>query len=287
MEALAHSGLGVRGRQALAAVVGGEDGADPGRPAAEEGAPLDQLDRVPHLGQLGRRLRARDAAADHQHRVDLALAHQLVAVRAGEANGRLDDGRRLARHRRSASVAVVDPGAALADVGDLHLQAARIETLKAARGEILRAAGEDDRAPVVLLGQLEQARLTFAAAPGRAAQHFALLGGGLFEPVEIEVGAHGAGAFAKQDARTGAVSVSGAHAFAPAISAAGTGRASAAPVGHTRAQAPQPMHLAASWTMVRKAATRSGTAIGPEGSCLAILRSAAPSVPRGLSAGAE
>ena len=69
VEALARAGLGVGGGQALAAVVGREDGADAGGAAAQERPPLDELDAVAHLRELAGGLRAGHAAADHQHAV--------------------------------------------------------------------------------------------------------------------------------------------------------------------------------------------------------------------------
>ena len=142
VEALARAGLRVGGRQALAAVVGGEHGADAGGPAAEERPPLDQLDVVAHLGELGGGLRAGDAAADdHDGVVALGVAHRVRGgVRVGDR--RVDDAGGLVGDR--VDVVAVDPAAALADVGDLELEAARQELLEAARGEVGGAAGEDE-----------------------------------------------------------------------------------------------------------------------------------------------
>ena len=118
VEALARAGLGVGGRQALAAVVGGEDGADAGGAAAEEGPPLDELDVVTHLGELGGGLRAGHAAADHDDGVvALGVAHR-VGRRVRVGDRRVDDARRLVGD--GGDVVAVHPAAALADVGDLE-----------------------------------------------------------------------------------------------------------------------------------------------------------------------
>ena len=142
VEALARAGLRVGGGQALAAVVGGEHGADAGGPAAEERPPLDQLDVVAHLGELGGGLRAGHAAADHHDGVvALGVAHRVRrGVRVGDR--RVDDAGGLVGDR--VHVVAVDPAAALADIGDLELEAARQELLEAARGEVGGAAGEDE-----------------------------------------------------------------------------------------------------------------------------------------------
>ena len=147
VEALAHAGLVVGGRQTLAAVVRGKDGADAGGAAAEEGPPLDELHSVTHLSEFRGGLRAGDAAPDDEHRVlALGVRHD-VRRRGGEVHRDVDEAHRLARDR--VGVVAVDPRAALADVGDLHAQAARGQLLEAARGEVGRAAGEDELASVV------------------------------------------------------------------------------------------------------------------------------------------
>ena len=144
VEALARAGLRVGGRQALAAVVGGEHGADAGGAAAEERPPLDQLDVMAHLGELGGGLRAGHAAADdHDGVVALGVAHR-VRRGVGVGDRRVDDAGGLVGDR--VDVVAVDPAAALADVGDLELEAARQELLEAARGEVRGAAGEDELA---------------------------------------------------------------------------------------------------------------------------------------------
>jgi len=198
VEALAHAGLVVGGRQALAAVVRGKDGADAGGAAAEERPPLDELDPVTHLGEFGGGLRAGDAAADDQHRVLAPAVREHVGSRGGEADGGLDEAQGLACDR--VDVVAVDPRAALADVGDLHAQAARGELLEAARGEVGGATGEDEAAFVAPLHDLEHLRPTLAPAPVRAAHDLSLGGDGGGEAVEVDV-RHGAGALAEEDAR--------------------------------------------------------------------------------------
>ena len=203
VEALACPGLCVGRRQALAAVVGGEDGADAGGAAAQERAPLDELDVVAHLRELGGRLRAGHAAADDDHGVaTLGVAHRVRGrVRVGD--GRVDDAGRLVGHRRD--VVAVDPAAALADVGDLEAKTARQELLEAARGEVRRAAGEDELALILALAsgvhELEHPRLPDPAAPVRAAQHVGVQARVLLEPVEVDV-AQRAGALAEEHGRT-------------------------------------------------------------------------------------
>ena len=240
VEALAHAGLVVGRRQALAAVVGREDRADAGGAAAEEGPPLDELDPMTHLGEFGGGLRAGDAAADDQHGVLAGGVRERVRRRRRVLHGGGDDARRLARDR--VDVVAVDPGAALADVGDLHAQAARDELLKAARGEIGRAAGEDDLtsiaglAPGSRVHELEQLGLALTAAPMRAADHVGRLSGGVREALEVDRG-HRAGAFAEEDQRA-----LGVHVAASTRGA----RASIASAGQPRAQVPQPRHSSAS-----------------------------------------
>ena len=202
VEALARAGLRVGGRQALAAVVGGEDGADAGGAAAEERPPLDELDVVAHLGELGGGLRAGDAAADHHDGVvALGVAHRVRGgVRVGDR--RVDDAGGLVGDR--VDVVAVDPAAALADVGDLELEAARQELLEAARGEVGGAAGEDELAAGFALGsgvhELEHLRLADAAAPVGAADDVGVQAGVLLEPVEVDVGER-AGALAEEHER--------------------------------------------------------------------------------------
>ena len=157
VEALARARLGVAGGQALAAVVGGEHGADAGGAAAEEGPPLDELYRMTHLGELGGGLRAGHAAADDHDRVAALGVGHGVGRRVRVEHRRVDDPHGLVGHGRD--VVAVDPAAALADVRDLQLEAAREELLQPARGEVRRAAGEDEL-PVAGLHQLA------GAAPG-------------------------------------------------------------------------------------------------------------------------
>ncbi len=150
-------------------------------------------------------------------------------------------------------VVAVHPAAALADVGDLELQAARRELLEAARGEVHGAAGEDELACAVgfAFHELEHLRLADAAAPVGAADHVGVQARVLLKPVEVDVGER-AGALAEEYERAPALGVGGAHADAPsaagpdgAASAFG-GRASIASAGHPRAQVPQPRHLSSS-----------------------------------------
>ena len=82
VEALARAGLGVGGRQALAAVVGGKHGADAGGAAAQERPPLDELDAMAHLGELGGGLRAGHAAADDEHGVEPCRVRASVSAGA-------------------------------------------------------------------------------------------------------------------------------------------------------------------------------------------------------------
>ena len=255
VEALARAGLGVGGRQALAAVVGGEHGADAGGAAAEERPPLDELDVVAHLGELGGGLRAGHAAADdHDGVVALGVAHGVRrGVRVGDR--RVDDAGGLVGDR--VDVVAVDPAAALADVGDLELEAARHELLEAARGEVGGAAGEDElRRPVGSgLHQLEHLRLADAAAPVGAAEHVGVQAGVLLEPVEVDVRER-AGALAEEHERARAVplAVRRPSCRAPPPAAAGWsgaasafgGRASIASAGQPRAQVPQPRHFSSS-----------------------------------------
>ncbi len=254
VEALAHSRLGIGRRQALAAVVGGKDGADAGRAAAQEGPSLDQLDAVPHLRQLGRGLRARDAAADHEHRVDPVLEHQLVVVSPRKLDRRLDDSPRFVGHGLDVAVVLarVHPGTAFADIGHLHAQPPLEQPVKTTVGEVLRAAGEDERPVAVLLHHLEQTRLALAVAPDRRPLDLGCIPESFLEALEIDVLGHRPGALAKKYARLGSV-LRLAHASSSrrariraTICSPGTGTASTAPVGQMRAQAPQPMHLSAS-----------------------------------------
>ncbi len=206
VEALARAGLGVGGRQALAAVVGGEHGADAGGPAAEERPPFNELDVVAHLGELGGGLCAGDAAADdHDRIVALGVAHGVRGgVRVGD--GCVDDAGGLVGDR--VDVVAVDPAAALPDVGDLELEAARQELLEAAGGEVGGAAGEDELSSGLATGlalssgvhELEHPRLADAAAPVGAADHVALQARVLLEPLEVDVGER-AGALAEEHER--------------------------------------------------------------------------------------
>ncbi len=66
----------------------GKHGADAGGAAAQERAALDELDAMAHLGELDGGLRARHAAADHEHAVDLVRAGQRVGRGAGVAQAR-------------------------------------------------------------------------------------------------------------------------------------------------------------------------------------------------------
>ena len=192
MEALARAGLGVGAGQTLAAVVGREHGADAGGTAAQERPPLDQMDAVAHLRELAGRLRAGHAAADHEHAVLAVLAHQRVVAGRGVADGGGDDAGRLAGD--GGDVAVVHPACPFADVGDLHLEAAREQAMEATGGEVLRAAGEHEPPAGRRLHELEQAALALAAAPVAASDHV-----GRHETVlerrEVDV-LHGAGALA-------------------------------------------------------------------------------------------
>ena len=88
VEALARAGLGVGGRQALAAVVGRKHGADTGGAAAQERAALDQLHAMPHLGELDGGLRAGHAAADDEHGIEPVGVGQRVGRGAGVAQRR-------------------------------------------------------------------------------------------------------------------------------------------------------------------------------------------------------
>ena len=279
MKALAGAGLGVCGRQALAAVVGRKDGADTGGAAAQKRAALDELHVMAHLGELGGGLRAGHAAADHEHRVDLLVAHQLVGRRLGVGQGGVDDPAGLVGD--GGDVVTVHPGAALTDVGDAHGKAPLEEAVEAPVGEVLRAAGEDEPALVTGLApgssfhELEQPGLALAVAPRHAAQHVGLHAGEHGELVEVDV-RQGAGAFTKQHERPGGRRVArdrtrdrtrdrGAHgaAFSAAMAAgapvvvaavamsswifsAVSGLASAACVGQIRAQVPQPRQRSSS-----------------------------------------
>ena len=258
VEALARAGLGVGGRQALAAVVGGEHGADAGGPAAEERPPLDQLDVVAHLGELGGGLRAGDAAADdHDGVVALGVAHRVRGgVRVGDR--RVDDAGGLVGDR--VDVVAVDPAAALADVGDLELEAARQELLEAARGEVGGAAGEDELppspasppAPASMSSsicawptRLHQwvPRMTSACRPACCSSRS--------KSMFVSVPAHSQ---RSTSGRCGAVAVRGRHADTPSVvrrpragaASAFGGRASIASAGQPRAQVPQPRHLSSS-----------------------------------------
>ena len=119
VEALAGAGLRVGGGQALAAVVGGEHGADAGGAAAEERPPLDELDVVTHLGEFRGGLRAGHAAADDHHGVVALGVADGVGRRVGVGDRRADDAGRLVGH--GGRVVAVHPAAALADVGDVEL----------------------------------------------------------------------------------------------------------------------------------------------------------------------
>ncbi len=231
VEALAHPGLLVAGRQALAAVVGREDGADARGAAAEEGPPLDELHAVAHLGDLGGGLRAGHAAADDEHLVAAVAVGELVGHGGRVGDGRFDEADRLVGD--GVDVVVVHPAAALADVGDLEVQAAGAQLLEAARREVGRAAGEDELAPVAGLHQLEKARLALATAPVTAAQHVGVLARGRLEAVEVDV-VHRAGALAEEDerARVGAVGM--------AVARRGRGRGGGA--GRPRPVRPGPVH---------------------------------------------
>ncbi len=144
VEALARAGLGVGGRQALAAVVGGKDGADARRAAAEERAALDELDVVAHLRELGGGLRAGDAAADHEHRVDLPLAHELVGGRRRGTSATAST-MRLALSVTAASSSPCTQEQPSRMSATLMVQAALHQAVEAPVGEVLRAAGEDER----------------------------------------------------------------------------------------------------------------------------------------------
>ncbi len=212
-----------------------------------------------HLGELGGGLRAGHAAADHDDGVAaLGVAHR-VGRGVGEGDRRIDDAPRLVGD--GGDVVPVHPAAALADVGDLELQAARHELLEAARGEVGGAAGEDERAPVTGLHQLEELSLADAAAPVVAAHDVGAETDVLLEPVEVEV-LEGAGALAEQHERVaGAGPVRRGHArtssedgesawsgSAEPVGAASAfgGRASMASAGQPRAQVPQPRHFSSS-----------------------------------------
>lgn len=78
VKALADSQLGVRGGQALAAIVGRKDRSDESRPAAEERPLLYQLDVMTHLGYFHRRLGTGHAPADNQYRINAGLVRPSV-----------------------------------------------------------------------------------------------------------------------------------------------------------------------------------------------------------------
>jgi len=101
----------------------------------------------------------------------------------------------------------VYPAAALADVGGLEPQSAREEPLEAARGEVRRAAGEDEAAVPFRprLHELEHLCLTRAAAPVAAADDVGMEARVPLETVEVDV-REGAGAFAQEHERAGHVS---------------------------------------------------------------------------------
>ena len=130
-----------------------------GRPGRRGTAALDELDVVAHLGELGGGLRACHAAADDDDGVvALGVAHRVrgsVRIR----DRRVDDAGGLVGDR--GDVVAVHPAAALADVGDLQLEAARRELLEAARGEVRR---NSRRRPADGRRRLPSAR---ASAPGR------------------------------------------------------------------------------------------------------------------------
>src|SRR5450756_3157120 len=75
------------------------------------------------------------------------VAHR-VGGRVGVGDRRVDDARSFVGD--GGDVVAVHPAAALADVGDLELQAARHELLEAARGEVRGAAGADELTPVAV-----------------------------------------------------------------------------------------------------------------------------------------
>ncbi len=200
------------------------------------------------------RWRAGHAATDDEHLVAAVAVSELVGHGGRVGDGRLDEADRLVGDRRD--VVVVDPAAALADVGDLEVQAAGAQLLEAARREVGRAAGEDELAPVAGLHQLEQARPALAAAPVAAAQHLGVLARGGLEAVEVDV-VHRAGALAEEDERglragghdaafALAVGVPTAPVWLSAPAGTSGGRASIASTGQLRAQLPQPMQRASS-----------------------------------------